>query len=390
MSSARRYQEDIRRIVGVTEDGLRLDPAEQRMRIPGQRGIYQIGSGETKSGSAPGEDEDGNPVDPVMPDENDDNQNSDGSGTGGTGTDAPGTDGGDFEIDPSNPPPNTNIDDATFGGGWGSGGLSSFTDCESGTCIQIVDRGGYVPPQGWADENNVDVGDDGGWHVGDDGAAQDFFESAGYSQDFSALQNERWVPGFCWQATGVSKTRTAGEATRKFIANQSHLIERTVNIKRNSNGTYSVTVEGKNPSFNPPLPQTRPTIVYRLTDCGGTASEPPAKPTTWPADGCIQLAPNAQGNWQASPRENPADMTARYSAPRSILDLCAPNGDGVQILPGKDGGTVRWNYTQGIFMAVSPTGQRSFGGATEVTQAVAGAVAGGGAIKPVGAPRPGD
>lgn len=373
MSSARRYQEDIRRIVGVTEDGRRLDDALPRMRILGQRGIYQIGSGETKSGSAPGEDENGNPVDPVMPDENEDNQNSDGSGTGGTGTDAPGTDGGDFEIDPSNPPPNTNIDDATFGGGWGSGGLSSFTDCQSGKCIQIVDRGGYVPPPGWesADDPPIDPDYDAGFWWGAYAGINIVTLSqtpSGALRDFDLLYPDVIRCGLDLRFTGTDGRLTYWMMT--ISASGNCLTTSTFQLRK--------------------YPCPPGSAVLELFGGWNPCAEPPPRPDHWPADNCIQLAQNSAGQWAASPRENPSDMIAQYSAPRSILDLCAPNGNGVQILPGKDGGTVRWNYTQGIFMAVSPTGQRSFGGATEVTQAVAGAVAGGGAIKPVGAPRPGD
>ena len=49
MSSARRYQEDIRRIVGVTDDGKGLEDDLPRMRIGAGRGIYQIGTDEVKS-----------------------------------------------------------------------------------------------------------------------------------------------------------------------------------------------------------------------------------------------------------------------------------------------------------------------------------------------------
>lgn len=371
-SSARRQQDDLKRILGVEDKGRMFEPWQERAPIPATRGIWQAGDGSTKTGAGPGTDDDGNPIQPVKPDDSILNDNPDGSGGGGGG--GTGSDNGAEFIVPDEVPPNYAGNDDLFGGDWGAGGISTYKDCDDDTCIKLNKTGAFVPPEGWL--------------TPDEAPLDEYFEL-----------------GFFWvYSSNIGLTPTA--AVKKifpfFVAgNRVDYVSSTVTGF--SGSIAEVTVKALRQVGGGTLPSVEQTFVYNVTkvSCVGQPTnaycipsspeyrqdfEENVQPQHWPDDGCIQLA-NVDGQWQSHPKESPNDITTKYSDSKSILDLCTPSGDGVQILPGIDGGIVEWNYTKGIFMTTSPDGFRSFGGATEVTAAVAGAVAGGGYIKQVGAPK---
>jgi len=348
MSSARRTQEDLRRILGYQDTQGGLQPPNERLRIDAGRGVFVIGTGETQSGSGSGAtDEDDNPVTPVTPPEGDGNQNGDGTGDGDGNTDPDATDPDDFVEDPEDS--NWDVGDDTYGGDWGSGGPISFVDCVDNTCIEIVPRGGYVPPEGWDSPDTP-------------------------PPDPSYAQGSYWNGG-----SGNNKSLTASGSCALIRPDGFTSAEKVSDTHyrcRGINTVYAnVYLFSCSDSFDASL-------------CGSNI-QPPSLSEFWPEDDCIQLAPNADGQWAASDRENPNDLTSKYSSPKSVLDLCTPSGDGVQILPGADGGSVYWNYSQGTYMAISPDGKRSFGGSSGLKGKVAGSAQdGGNGPKPVGAPTP--
>ena len=355
MSSARRLQEDYRRIIGLQDETRGLDDDLPRMRIGGQRGVFQIGSGETKSGSAGGEDEDGNVVDPVTPDEGEDNQNDDGSGGGGGGTD-PSNPLEPEIIDPEDPPESgADVNDSTFGGGWATGGPKSFVDCETGQCIELIETGGYISPEGWDDADN-------------------------------GFDLENYDPSFVWRSDQQDSPKTnypTPQAALNYTAWTTVIITwgfgfaevpvirfDSVSFFSESNASASLLVR-------------TPTGNERLECCYGSARRfsisalgidavPPDPLSHWPADDCIQLAPNSEGNWAASDKENPADMTAKYSEPKSQLTLCTPSGDTVEIYNRVGGGYVYFNSDQGIWAGSDSSGRmRSFGSTSTLNQEIA-------------------
>jgi hypothetical protein len=359
MSSARRIQEDLRRILGYQDTQGGLQPPNERLRIDAGRGVFVIGTGETRSGSGSGAtDSEGNPIDPVVPPEGDANQNDDGSGTGDSSTDPALPD--EIEvIDPEDS--NYDVGDDLFGGNWGSNGKIGFVDCVEDTCIEIVPRGGYVPPEGWLNADNpppIPPPPFGGHPVNGfrfhtSAAGVDVYGGSVF-EIYTALNIEPFDSRYEEVDLG------GGDWRFRFIYF-------TINGTRWSSASLFILREV-------------------CTSC--TYDPPPEFEEHWPSDDCIQLAPNESGQWAASEFENPNDLTAKYSNPRSVLDLCTPSGDGVQILPGADGGTVFWNYSQGSFMAISPDGKRSFGGSSALKGVVAGAVYGGDGPKAVGDPTP--
>ena len=318
--SSRRLQEDYRRILGITEDVRGIDPALPRMRIAGARGIYQQGDGSTKSGAAPSED-----TEPVTPDETDNNLNADGSGQGdqNTGDGIGGGSGGNLDdgwsvIDPDDPlVPNIDPFDNTFGDGWSTGGPVTFQDCETEQCIQIVEVGGYVPPEGWDD-------------AGDPPPVPEYEEGFYWQQLFGAAG---WTPAEACAASGNYGP---------FPGTSGGLVCRT-----NADGTgvgRQVTKEACMPT-------------------GFCASGTPIpKQTSWPADNCIQLAPNADGNLAPSQYENPNDMTAKYSEPKSQLTLCNSSGESIQLNKNIHGGWTYLNLDQSTWRSTDANGKpRGFG-----------------------------
>jgi len=365
MSSARRTQEDLRRILGYQDTQGGLQPPESRLRIDAGRGVFVIGTGETKSGAGDGAvDDEGDPIDPVEPPEGDANQNDDGSGTGDSATD-PALPPEIEVIDPEDS--NYDVGDDLFGGNWGSNGKIGFVDCVDNTCVEIVPRGGYIDPIGYTGEWDAET------------------LTYAFGQPVAPLdQLDYYFPpkkGFEWYLAPLSINFSAGP--RGAIPSGWG----SVWASKTPNGVDFYEVGGSIGSF-----VTRRSCIQGSSiaaSCAVDYEPPEAPPAPWPEDGCIQLAPNADGQWVASDKENPNDLTPKYSNPKSILDLCTPSGDGVQILPAADGGSVFWNYSQGSFMAISPDGKRSFGSSSALKGVVAGAVYGGGdGPKAVGAPTP--
>ena len=344
MSSARRLQEDYRRIIGLQDETRGLDDDLPRMRIGGQRGVWQIGNNELKTGNAGGEDEDGNTVDPVTPDEGSDNQNEDGSGEGGSGTDP--SNPLEPEItDPENPESGADVNDSTFGGGWATGGPKSFVDCETGQCIELVEVGGYVPPEGWDDAD-------------------------------TPPQDQEWIKGVIWM--------TGGQGSISHL--DRYLVPSTA-----FNSGFAATLTGfhglqlKHSYVGSSSTPPSYTVLYKRSDgqlnTGGSISpivagsgenDVPIFASSWPADDCIQLAPNSDGNWAASQYENPSDMTAKYSEPKSQLTLCTPSGETVEIYNRVGGGHVYFNSDQGIWAGSDSSGRvRSFGSTSTLNQEIA-------------------
>jgi hypothetical protein len=350
MSSARRTQEDLRRILGYQDTQGGLQPPESRLRIDAGRGVFVIGTGETKSGAGNGAvDDEGDPIDPVVPPEGDANQNEDGSGTGDSSTD-PALPPEIEVIDPEDS--NYDVGDDLFGGNWGSGGAIGFVDCVEDTCIEIVPRGGFIDPPNFGES----------WQP-------EFFNPDDFASNTDGSQFA--PPGKVWYRNGVYfPTALDAVPSNRSFSDYNWDGNRYVR-------TLSDVIQLLDcPSFG---------VEY----CDSDFDYSQYAPTKWPSDNCIQLAPNESGQWAASEFENPNDLTPKYSNPRSTLDLCTPSGDGVQILPAADGGSVFWNYSQGSFMAISPNGFRSFGGSSALKGVVAGAVYGGGAgPKAVGDPTP--
>ena len=362
MSSARRLQEDYRRIIGLQDETRGLDDDLPRMRIGGQRGIWQIGNNELKTGNAGGEDEDGNAVDPVTPDEGSENSNSDGSGGGGGGTD-PSNDLEPETINPEDPPAGVDVDSDTFGGDWASGGAKSFVDCETNQCIELVEVGGYVPPEGWDDADN--------------GPLPEGYEEGFYFMFLFSANARGYTP---------CDALIAGYPTSSNLSDGSTLVTEynggCVASSLTSNGfvTFNIkeyirfsTGEKGPESFISGVTRnyTRINCGINNTDfCGDTAKDP--HPEFWPSDNCIQLAPNSEGNWQASNKENPADMTAKYSEAKSQLTLCTPSGDTVEIYKRFGGGHVYFNSDQGIWAGSDSSGRiRSFGSSSTLDQEIA-------------------
>jgi hypothetical protein len=359
MTSARRTQDDLKKILGVDSQGSMFAPWEERAPIPASRGVWQSGDGSTKSGAGPGTNDEGEAVNPVKPDDSALNDNPDGSGGGG-GSGTGNNDGSEFIV-PDEVPPNFDSNDDLFGGDWGAGGVSTYKDCADDTCIKLNKSGAFVPPEGWdsPDLAPIDPSFGAGIYYA--------FGSIGITglTASQCCRNVRdWNGGdFSFHAAVLESGPAAG-GTYACVGKLD--IDGTLFGYANIGGVSCAESGGPD--------------IY----CGPDV-EPPRVGDYWPDDGCIQLA-NIDGQWQSHPKESPNDITTKYSEGKSILDLCTPSGDGVQILPGIDGGVVEWNYTKGIFLATSPDGRRSFGGATEVTAAVAGTIAGGGYIKQVGAP----
>jgi hypothetical protein len=374
MTSARRTQDDLKKILGVDSQGSMFAPWEERAPIPASRGIWQSGDGSTKSGTGPGTNDEGEAVNPVKPDDSALNDNPDGSGGGGGGGTG-NNDGSEFIV-PDEVPPNFDSNDDLFGGDWGAGGVSTYKDCADDTCIKLNKSEAFVPPEGWLTPDEGPIDPD-------------------------------YVPGRLWTRQDDIFALTPVGAFRKlypiFFPNAENPERRTDFLSGSYNSsTGQVTYRTRLVWITEPFPPSEQTNTDGVFFVGCAVGDPrplcdpnsaeflaeynaDVQPQYWPDDGCIQLA-NIDGQWQSHPKESPNDITTKYSEGKSILDLCTPSGDGVQILPGIDGGTVEWNYTKGIFLATSPDGRRSFGGATEVTAAVAGTIAGGGYIKQVGAP----
>ena len=359
MSSARRLQEDYRRIIGLQDETRGLDDDLPRMRISGQRGVFQIGSGETKSGSAGGEDEDGNAVDPVTPDEGSDNQNDDGSGEGGSGTD-PALPNEIEVIDAEES--NYDVDDDLYGSNWGGGGAIGFVDCVQGLCIDVIPRGGFI-------ESDSQV------------PSLDGFNDA-YLDELQSVENDYLVSD--WQEMSDAalyvfnkfpRAELLGSLGYPYPADYSGWVSNyiggglfgphVVGIMKLTNGIVQGSFDKSNfrvirfsPNFTSFLPW--PTVL----------------------GGCLQLSRDENGQWVPSDSSN-----SSYSSPRSILDLCTPSGDGVQIFPSIDGGTVFWNYSQGTFMSIGADGKKSFGGSSALKGVLPGAISGGGdGPKAVGSP----
>ena len=337
MSSARRLQEDYRRIIGLQDETRGLDDDLPRMRIGGQRGVWQIGNNELKTGSAGGEDEDGNEEEPVTPDEDDRNENADGSGTGGQNTDSDGTE----VVDPEDPPAGVDVDSDTFGGDWASGGLKSFVDCETNQCIELIEVGGYVPPDGWDDADNGPLPD-------------------GYEH------------GYYWTGDGGSVADQSPSGVASKVDNPFT----PICAKRDPRGVDGWALFDTAPLGDGPCWRYLGPNSLRRRSCSDNyhpvCDLPPPIPEYWPSDNCIQLAPNSEGNWQASQYENPDDMTAKYSEAKSILNVCNSSGEPIDIYQRVGGGFVYFNQTQGIWAGSDSSGRmRSFGSSSTLNQEIA-------------------
>ena len=364
--SSRRLQEDYRRILGITEDVRGIDPALPRMRIAGTRGIYQQGDGTTKSGASPSED-----ADPVTPDETDTNLNEDGSGQGdqntgdGVGGGGSAEDGSDFIIDPEDPTAGADVNSDTFGSNWASGGVKSFVDCETEQCIELVEVGGYVPPEGWDDADTPPVDNDGTFRAG-------WYYRAGS------------LPTTTRGATAdIAIKRRVESGTTKVVSYPPLPTCFGGETPCTTDGNIQVSVLITQPGGNVvngsvfiPVAyiQCSAGTVNSQSGCGiiNDESELPPISDYWPSDNCIQLAPNEQGNWQASSMENPDDMTAKYSEPKSTLELCTPSGERVDVFKRIGGGHVYFNRDQGIWAGSDSSGRvRSFGSSSTLDQEIA-------------------
>ena len=343
MSSARRLQEDYRRIIGLQDETRGLDDDLPRMRIGGERGIWQIGNNELKTGSAGGEDEDGNAINPVTPDEGADNSNSDGTGGGGGGGTDPANPLDPEIINPEDPPTGVDVNSDTFGSNWASGGVKSFVDCDSGKCIELVETRGFVPPEGWDDADDPPP-------------------------------DPEWVSGFRWQSTtfGVLNGATPRSVFSQMPDRYPDLQDDYYKISYNWNGVSNSASVLYRTDGNAII-----NVVMQRMTCTPSAESlicPINAPTLefWPSDNCIQLAPNAEGNWQASPRESPDDMTAKYSEAKSILNVCNQSGEPIDIYQRVGGGFVYFNQTQGIWAGSDSSGRiRSFGSSSTLDQEIA-------------------
>ena len=299
-------------------------------------------------GSAAGEvdPETGQPsTEPEMPDEDETNENSDGDGQGGNNTDSPATDGEDFQTDPSNPPPNTDTSSDAFGGNWASGGASTFVDCEDGTCIELVEVGGYVPPVGWDDADRPPPDPD--WEIGT------------YWDGF--YRGDPYYGATAYEV--MNKIRAAAVAHRNQCLN--------LEVISASHDVYMArlvrcTDGGGVVNFSAVRRQCSSSYIEQYC----TIIEAPARDEFWPSDNCIQLAPNSEGNWAASSRD--PDVTAKYSEPKSTLELCTPSGETVDIYKRVGGGHVYFNQTQGIWAGSDSSGRvRSFGSTSTLNQEIA-------------------
>lgn len=377
MSSFRRHQEDLRKIVGVSETVGGLDPAEDRLPVNGKRGIFLINSGEIKSGDTPSNGT------PVMPDENADNENADGSGTGGSGTGGSGSGGagtgvGDFIENPNANPPgfDTGADDL-FGGNWGSG-ISEYVDCATGQGVNLNRTGQSLIPSDY-DDVDYDIL---------------FKKTSGFFwtvtnappvSSANSIGSAGWTPAMALAIWNVGYTRQNEDAT-PFPITCPTISPTYVTSRSCTTGQARISMMRITCGSGPWDPGSNPDKFCNETFVQPEVSKNPYySPVRVSPD--IELIKNTEGQWSLSEF---SAYSAKYSEPKSILDLCTPSGDGVQVLPAKDGGSVEWNYTKGIWGKTPPGGTRptSFGGASSLTAEVVSSVSGGGYIKEQGASVP--
>lgn len=333
---SRRYQDDLRRIVGVdTAEGGALDPQAAKSPIQGGRGIVYFdedGNAQTKSGVTPSDD-------------------GTGDTSGGTTIPSGGTGGGNTlpdEYAPTAVDAGEGVYDSLEAMGLGDTvkGVTLF-DCATGDQVDVRLDGLYTAPDGCS-------------NLPPSYTEGSYWESIIFSVTYRATDAEAmadlalaaYIAQFPqdtdFSIFSIDWPYNDDEDQSLIKIRRFRTVEQQYQISNVTSARYDCGASTEDYCTIPP--EGTPTEPWDDPDT------PPPGETEWPACKPTQLSLNPEtSQYETHPLDT--NVLPAYSQPVSTVDLCDGSGNSIKTYPTADGGQALYNATTDIAVFTDANGK---------------------------------
>ncbi len=331
---ANRYQEDLRRIVGIDDLAAGISPQAAKQPIGGTRGIVYFdakGNSQATSGKPPTTDRktgatDGGTLPPGGDEAND-------GSAGGSGGSSGGNSVGDAGLtNPYNPDDGSGLappGDFNMGGSYT--GMTGTFDCDSGQAMDVRFDGEFAKPEGYSEATGEKIAE-GTVFVSALSAAGATVESGG-----TVIITGGSGTWSAWAPDDPSYTQLSYPTGLRVDGNKIYIQDDPYDDNSGGLTVDYVVIDSSQPGEN-----------YWYNPDNNT--------TLWPDDGPLQLSFNPETRQYETHPDDP-NVPTKYAEPVNEVEVCDALGQKWREVPGAEPNTrVLLSETDALFKVVGPNG----------------------------------